>query len=59
MSCYQNQFYMFIEMLDEIKEKLPPKYTPQKIHFLPETCRFKCVFTQHIVTQIHPLPSYQ
>ncbi len=27
---YQNPFYMFIKMLDEIKEKLPPKYTPQK-----------------------------
>jgi hypothetical protein len=22
---YQNPFYMFIKMLDEIKEKLPPK----------------------------------
>ncbi len=35
---YQNPFYIFIKMLDEIKEKLPqdiPKYTPQKIHFFP------------------------
>ncbi len=33
----KNSFYMLIKMLDEIKEKLPPKYTkiyPNKIHFL-------------------------
>jgi hypothetical protein len=37
---YQNPFYMFIKMLYEIKEKLPPKYTkiypPQKYIFLPK-----------------------
>ncbi len=35
---YQNSFYMFIKMLDEIKEKLPPKYTQKKKDiFLPKT----------------------
>jgi hypothetical protein len=37
---YQNSFYMFIKMLDEIKGKLPeniPKITPQKNIFLPKT----------------------
>jgi len=34
---YQTPFYMFIEMLNEIKKKLPPKYTPQKENiFLPK-----------------------
>ncbi len=26
--------YIFIKTLDEIKEKLPPKYIPKKVHFL-------------------------
>jgi hypothetical protein len=33
-SLDQNLFYMFIEMSNEIKENLAPKYIPQKIHFL-------------------------
>jgi len=28
---YQNPFYMFIKMLDEIKMKLPPKYLTLKL----------------------------
>ncbi len=31
---YQNSFYMFIKMLDDIKEKLPPKYNQKIVHFL-------------------------
>jgi hypothetical protein len=33
-SLYQNPFYTFIKMLDEIKEKLHPNYTPKKYIFL-------------------------
>jgi hypothetical protein len=36
MPLYQNTFYMFIKMLDEIKENFPPNYTPQKYIFLPK-----------------------
>jgi hypothetical protein len=31
---YQNPFFMFFKMLDEIKEKVPPKHTPKKKYFL-------------------------
>jgi len=38
---HQTPFYMFIEMLNEIKEKLPPKYTPpKKTIFLPKVAPY-------------------
>jgi hypothetical protein len=31
---YQNPFYMFIKILDELLFLNPPKYTKKQIHFL-------------------------
>jgi len=54
--CIKNPFYMFIKTLNEIKEKLSPKYTKA----YPKTSTFfglkrpppKCVFTLHAIFYI-------